>query len=239
MNKFSSYSHLMDRSTPATGSDGEGLLVLKILLLMTVTLVGVICFVIESWGTALCGLFVFMFSLFASIFGALSCNKPSLISLVPVNYKWRTAYYFLSLLKFSVIFPLVFMPLCVLGCSVPVLLVGGVERWTDAFSGFFSSELLPINMVFILITAFWYCGCSTLICYGTGKKSFWLRWLAYLIITVIGTVFIIGPFSVEGADGDLIIRIPWHALIPCAVLSLGMFALSVVYVLHKEKPKEF
>lgn len=74
---------------------------------------------------------------------------------------------------------------------------------------------------------------------GTGKKSFWLRWLAYLLTTVVGTIVLLGLFSVEGADGDLVIRIPWHALIPCAVLSFSVFALSVVHVLFKEKPNKF
>ncbi|MGN0817615.1 MAG: hypothetical protein ACI4L9_01480 [Candidatus Coproplasma sp.] len=239
MNKFSAYSSLMNYGTPATGSEREGLLVLKILLPMIVPLVGVICFAIESWGTAFCGMFVFCLSLFASIFGALACNKPSLISLVPVNYKRRTAFYFLSLLQFSLIFPICFVPLWAVCYSIPILIIGGAERWTYMFLEFFSSEFLPINLIFVVLTAFWYCGWSTLVCYGTCKKSFWLSWLAYLLITVVGTVFIIGPFSAEGADGDLIIRIPWHALIPCAVLSLSVFALSVVYVLRREKPKEF
>ncbi|MGN0813275.1 MAG: hypothetical protein ACI4MQ_07195 [Candidatus Coproplasma sp.] len=178
------------------------------------------------------------------------CGKTTLLRIVPISYKKRVIYYYLDIVIFTLLGLIIFLVgiLIIFGIfgAIAFLATGEsifVAEKTEAIANLSANAYLFSFFKSVLMFAV----LSAIV--RLEKTKHFLIAVASFIAVYIGGSVLLANLVQTGASGFVLrakiyelfetLPLPWLAVVLCAVLAVGAAVGSVLFVISKEKPKEF
>lgn len=171
-------------------------------------------------------------------------SKPSLLSLIPVNYKKRTLYFYLCSFIEALIITLIVI---LLVYAFALISYFTIRQEGDADLNDLFIALSPAAYIVSVGSCFYHIGAVTLITRVKNNKHFWLRFVIYLAVNIALYVML---YFLSSQDAERRLNhsvlenlsdsmTSWIAASVYAAISVIVFTLSVIWAVKLEKPKKF
>lgn len=252
MKEFLTYfKALMYTPSVMQTKNGYAFMILKIYLIVFVT------FMIGMFSTNLFPFVAMIMLLVATIgIGSYYQERPSVVSVLPIGYKKRTLYYFLSCIYLTLIIVAVCIAVVVVMMAImlPITLLSSPatsapEPEPGATEETVAYVITAATVLFQIFSGLYHFSCFSVIMRIKRKSAFFLSFAAYSAVNLVGglalgTAIALGKAEVEWNPLSSFLYFsnltqPWLAVALCAVISIAAFVGAVMFVLRQEKPKQF
>lgn len=190
-------------------------------------------------------IYVYVALLTTSVCNVSNDVKPSVT--LPISYKKRTVYYYLSLLLFGVVASVI-AALVALIFFAPTIATMEGGLFENLNIG--TAKITPAGYIFAFSSLFYFLGADVLITRRTSTKQFWVRFAVFAVVTFVSIMLLFGASLPEEDTEDfgIIYNISnisanaatmWTVVSIIAAVSVAVFILSVIWVVKIEKPKKF
>lgn len=178
------------------------------------------------------------------------CSKTTLFRVVPISYKKRVIYYYLDIVIFSLIGLLIFLvgiliifgifgAIAFLATGENIFVIENTETLINLSANAYLFSFFKSVFMFAVLSA---------IVRLEKTKHFNIAIVSFEAVYFGGNVLLANLVQ-TGASGVVLrakiyelfetLPLPWLAVVLCAVLAVGAAVGSVLFVISKEKPKEF
>jgi hypothetical protein len=193
-------------------------------------------------------IWMYAFIIMTAVVSVLYGVKPSMLHLVPISYKRRVIYYYVSILIYTVI-----VLATILFCSLIFIVpIGMIIYYTEGDN--FLLEIFDFSFpfganvyLFSTFKALFTLSLVSVVARMERKKSFLISFAVLVVMHFAGAFVLSG--LVDRANGFALssniypyfdtLPSPTLAVILCAVLAVIAFIASVLFIVRQEKPKAF
>lgn len=239
MKKFIS---LTNRSIMPNSLGGAKLAAIFVLFTVTILLAKGTAPIFEGLGLFLG---IGSFAISSAFFG-----KTTLLRVVPISYKKRVVYYYLDIVIFTLIGLIIFwlgflvamgvISLIILATTGEnIFILENTEALINLSANAYLFSFFKLVLMFAVLSA---------IARIEKTKNFIVAVASYIAVYLGGSILLSN--LVQTGEEGIVFRsayyelfetlpLPWLAVVLCAVIAVGAAVGSVLFVINKEKPKEF
>lgn len=233
--------------TPAPMQSKNGL-IFSVIQLYIVIIVPMILLAVTGNIAAFPWVFPLLFC--SAVAGMYYRIKPSVLTILPISYKRRAAYYYLNIIMMVLLMLLIFLVFAIIGVILGLILeVTGVYVDTEPVEESAPFVFAAAPFVYYIFDGIFHFGIFSAICRIEKKRYFYVAFALYIVVCLAGMIAMDSlmtypPVFEETAATRVYLYFgtlpnPWLAVALSAVCAAVAMACSFLFVLRREKPKDF